>query len=197
MLDFASVRNKAIKLHQLAGDLTSQDLHRLTEEMVAAELALMADCVDADVIFEPQDPGADDPYAATEAEKNVPWTLGHLIAHVTASSEEAAVLASELARGVTFHGRSRYEVPWTEITTMAQCRQRLEESLRMRLASLKTWPDLPHMENTYKPYEKSEPLNPITRFLAGLMHDDSHLDQMVEVVRQAHAARGNAGVLGG
>jgi hypothetical protein len=34
------------------------------------------------------------------------------------------------------------------------------------------------------------PVNPLGRFVMGLMHDDSHLGQIAEVVRQAKAHRG-------
>ena len=78
--------------------------------------------------------------------------------------------------------------PWQDVTTIEQCRHRLEESRRMRLASLDIWPDEPHLDNTYKTY--MGPVNAVGRFVLGLKHDDAHLDQITEVVRQAHAARG-------
>src|SRR5262249_22367636 len=116
--------------------------------------------------------------------------LGHLIVHVTASSEEAAAIAAELARGVPHRGgRSRSEVHWTTVTTLAQCRERLEESRRMRLASLEMWPANPHLDNTYIPREVMPPLHAVIRFVNGLSHDDSHLAQISEVVQQARAAR--------
>ena len=108
-------------------------------------LALIAECKDADVTFEPVDPEAHDPYAESAEEVELAWTLGHLIVHTTASAEESAALAAELARGVGFHGRSRSEIPWQEVTTVAQCRERLAESRRMRLASLGMWPARPSM----------------------------------------------------
>jgi hypothetical protein len=117
------------------------------------------------------------------------WTLGHVIVHATASAEESAALAAELARGVAFHGRSRAEVPWQMVTTVAQCRQRLEESRQMRLASLDMWPDEPRLDNTYSPYPGVGRVDPVERFLLGLWHDTSHLDQINELVHQARAAR--------
>lgn len=140
MLDFASVRNKQKTMAQLADGLTLDDLRRLTDEMVDTIHNLIADCVDADVIFGPDDPMAKDDAAATDDEVNLAWTLGHVIVHTTASAEESAALAAELARGVAWHGRSRSEVPWQEVTTIRQCRERLKESRRMRLASLEMWP---------------------------------------------------------
>lgn len=189
MLDFSLVHNKVMTYQQLVAGLTPEDLRHLTGEMIDTQLSMIAGCVDADVVFVPSDPEADDPYAATEEEINLPWTLGHIIVHVTASSEESAFLAAELARGVPYReGRSRYEVPWGSVTTIQGCRHRLEESRRMRLASLELWPDEPHLDNTYQsPYAGL--VNPILRFVLGLSHDDSHLDHIQEVVRQAQAAR--------
>src|SRR5262245_32132349 len=113
MLDFTPVRNKEITMNELAEGLTLNDLRALTNEMVDKIYDLIKPCVDADVTFEPLDPGAEDKYAATEAEVNIAWTLGHVIVHVTASSEESAFLAAELARGVPWRGgRSRSEVHW-------------------------------------------------------------------------------------
>lgn len=189
MLDFTPVREKKVTIAQLAATLNFADLKPLTNEMVDYQLCLLRDCVDADVIFLPNDPEAYDEYAATEAEKKIAWTLGHLVVHTTASAEESAAMASELARGVPHHGRSRSEVDWQTIKTIAQCRQRLEESRRMRLASLEMWPDTPHLNNTYQPNPAIEPINAINRFIRGLSHDDSHLKQIAEVVRQAKVAR--------
>lgn len=189
MLDFTPVRNKQISMAQLADGLGRDDLRRLTNEMVDRILGLMAGCADADVVFSPADSKAHDAAAATEAEVNMPWTLGHVIVHVTASAEESAFLAAELARGVRWHGRSRSEVHWQTVTTLQQCRDRLEESRRMRLALLEAWPDPPHLDNVYQPFEGSELVNCANRFLRGLSHDDSHLGQIAEIVRQAKAAR--------
>lgn len=190
MLNFAPVRNKEITMRQLTEGFTTKELRDLTNEMIDAQLAMIAESTDADVVFEPQDPAAHDGAAATDAEINLPWTLGHLIVHVTASSEEAGAIAAELARGVPHRGgRSRSEVHWTTVTTIAQCRERLEESRRMRLASLDMWPDKPYLDNTFVAREGADPTNAVTRFVGGLSHDDSHLAQIQDVVSQARAAR--------
>jgi hypothetical protein len=189
MLDFTLVRNKTLTLNQLAANLTVDDLRRLTNEMIDAQLRLIAEAGDADVVFVPGDPAAKDEAAATPEEVHMPWTLGHVIVHTTASSEEAAFIAAELARGVSYHGRSRYEVHWTTVTAAAQCRARLEESRRIRLASLDLWPDPPHLDNTYQLEFMPEPRNAVSRFVAGLRHDDDHLAQISEILRQARAAR--------
>jgi hypothetical protein len=189
MLDFTRVRSKQTTMGQLALGLTPEDLRHLTNEMIDTQLGLIADCLDVDVVFTPEDPGAHDDAAATLEEVNMPWTLGHVIVHTTASAEEAAALAAELARGVRYHGRSRSELHWTAIHTIEQCRGRLEESRRMRLASLDMWPNPPRLNNTFTYREGDEPINAVNRFIRGLSHDDSHLEQIRKIVQQAKTAR--------
>jgi hypothetical protein len=189
MLDFQAVRDGTITFAELVDGLTRDDLRDLTHEMIDTVVGLIADCVDADVVFEPDDPVADDPFAATPEEVHMPWTLGHVVVHNTASAEESAAMAADLARGVEYHGRSRYEVPWQEMRTIKGCRHRLEESRRMRLASLEMWPDEPHLDNVYEVWPDSPGVNAVGRFVLGLMHEESHLGQIADVVQQAQVAR--------
>src|SRR5262249_37940190 len=95
-------------------------------EMCDVFLELIAGADDSDVTFVPADPAPNDTSAATAEEVNMPWTLGHVIVHWTASSEESAALALTLARGVDVTGRSRYEVPWEQVTEAAFLRERIE-----------------------------------------------------------------------
>ena len=186
MLDFSPLRRKEITLAQLCESLSPADLRNLTEEMIDRQLEMIAGCTDADVIFEPLDPLAKDNAAATPDEVDMPWTLGHVIVHTTASAEEAAFLAAEMARGVHYEPRrSRAEVHWTTVRTIAACRARLEESRRMRLASLDMWPAPPHLDNTYVSPQTGAVVTPIMRFVTGLSHDDSHLGQIADIVGQA------------
>lgn len=189
MLDFSPVDRRELSLAELAArhHITHADLIRLTEAMIEAQLALIADIEDADVVFQPVDPEAYDPYATDPEAVHAAWTLAHVIAHTTASSEECCAQAANLARGVPVTQRMRYEVPWQRLTTVAQLRHRLQESRRIRLAYLQAWPDEPHYDLTYTPYKT--PHNCITRVLAGLHHDSGHLRQIAEIVRQAKAAR--------
>lgn len=189
MLDFQSVRERKTTLMALAEGLSQADLRTLTNEMIDTVQDLIQDCTDADVVFTPIDPNAKDDFAASDVEKNIAWNLGHLVVHITASSEESAFLAAEMARGVPNHGRSRYETPWENVTTIAQCRARLEESRRMRLATLDVWPDAPHFDITHEPWPNAGARNCIAQFLGGMGHEHSHLEQIAEVVRQAKAAR--------
>jgi hypothetical protein len=184
MLDFTGVNNGSQTIADVAARVTKADLYQLTDEMIDTMQTIIADAVDADVSFEPEDPNANDTFGKPE-EVALPWSLGHVIVHATASSEEAAVLALTLARGLPLEGRSRYETPWQSVTTVAQVRQRLEESRCMRKALLDAWPDEPHFEVTYKPpFQRAGELNAIGRFIMGLYHDAAHLDQLREIMRQ-------------
>jgi DinB superfamily len=168
--------------------LRPEELRALTTEAIDLALKLLRGCRDEDITFIPNDPHAHDD-AAGEGEASIAWTLGHIIAHMTASSEEHTAIAAELARGVEYHGRSRYEVPWRTITTVAQCRARLEESRRMRLASLGAWPDQPQLENIHLAWENGPLYGPIQHMLLGLRHDAAHLEQVRDVVQQAREYR--------
>ena len=189
MINLAYLTERKVTFAKLVAELTPADLCVLTNQMIDRQLALIAGCDDAAVIFVPDDPQADDPYAAEPTEAKLAWTLGHVIVHVTASSEEKAFLAAELARGIDREGRSRYETPWETVTTIAQVRARLEESRRMRLASLDMWPDDPDFSLTINYRWLRGPMNAIARFCMGLVHDDDHLEQIAEIVRQSHALR--------
>ncbi len=168
---------------------TQADLRRLTEAMISDMEAAIAGCSDADVTFVPNDPQANDTFADDAGVVDLAWTLGHVVVHTTASAEEAAFVAAELARGVERPGRSRAELPWEAVTTIAQCRSRLAESRRMRLASLELWPDPPHLDTVFRYQPESAPQDAYARFVGGLRHDNSHIDQIREIVRQARAAR--------
>jgi hypothetical protein len=188
MLDFTPVRNKEMTMTDLTADLTIEDLRTLTNEMTAVILDMIKECSDADVTFAPDDPDAYDSFAENEDDVNISWTLGHVIVHLTASSEEAAALAAELARGVPYERRrSRSEVPWQTVTTIEQCRHRLLESRSMCLASLDMWPEMPYLDNTFIGRDGTSQYNAITRFVMGLSHADSHLGQIANIIEQTTA----------
>jgi hypothetical protein len=190
MLDFTPVRNKTATISDLAQNLTVADLHQLTDQMIDAVLALISDAMDDDVVFQPVDAEANDRFAAKPEEVNLAWTLGHVIVHGTASSEEAAVLSTELARGVEIQRRSRYEIPWQTVHTVAQLHSRLTESRRIRHAFLDAWPNEPNLALNYTAsWPGATPVNAAGRFIQGLMHEDSHLEQIREIMRQARVAR--------
>jgi hypothetical protein len=190
VVDLQALRAQGTPLQEIAESLSVQDLRDLTNASIDEMLASIAGCTDHDVTFDPEDPEAYDSAAADPADEGLAWTLGHVIVHSTASGEEYGFTGTQLARGVEFMGRPRYEVPWETMETIEQCRHRLEESRRMRLALLDVWPDEPHLDITYRPSERVGDINASAAFLRGLMHDAAHQDQVREIVRQAKAARG-------
>jgi hypothetical protein len=193
VIDFEPMRRREVSLQDLAKGLTTEDLAKLTQEMCAQQLALIQDAEDEDTVFVPDDPDANDTFAAQAEDVGLSWTLGHVLVHTTASSEEAAALALVLARGLPAEGRSRYEVPWEEATTATFLSLRIQESLRMRLSMLEAWPDEPHLDNFYAPFEGRPPMNAMGRFLGGLAHDDSHLEQIRKIMVQGRQRRAAAG----
>ncbi len=190
MIDYAQFNTAQFNLDEIAAGQTHDDLRQMVNEMIDAQLAMIAECTNADIIFEPSDDEANDPEAASAAEKDLAWTLAHVVVHCCASSEEAAFLASELARGVPNHGRSRHEPHWTTLHTVQQCRDTLEESRRLRLATLQVWPLKPDLANSCEVWPGGPVANATARFILGHVHEHSHFDQIQEIVRQAQAARG-------
>jgi hypothetical protein len=188
-IDAAAVWSGKRTMANLAAGYDLDDLRRLTDGLVDEALGLVDGLADVDVVFVPVDPDADDPGAAAE-EAAMPWTLGHVVVHATAGSEEGAAAALTLARGAPLEGRPRYEVPWETVTTIGQVVHRLEESRRMRKAMLAAWPDEPHLDQTTTPIPRLGPMNAVGRYLLGLMHEEGHLPQLAETARQARAARG-------
>jgi hypothetical protein len=183
------MRRKEVSLQELSEGLSREDLANLTQEMCEEQLVLIADAEDEDFVFVPSDPDANDTFAASAEDVGLSWTLGHVIVHATASSEESAALALVLARGLPVEGRSRYEVPWEEARSADFLRHRIQESLRMRLSMLAAWPDKPHLDNFYTPYKDRPAMNAMGRFLGGLAHDDSHLGQIRKIMAQARQRR--------
>lgn len=186
-VDFGPVRAGQLELGQLGRSFGARELGAATRATMAVIRSLLGGAVDADVTFVPEDPAAEDTFATDPAEVGLAWTLGHVIVHLTASAEETAVLAAELARGVEPHGRSRREVSWTTITTIAACRARVAESERMILATLETWPDEPDLEMAFTT-SKGLLRNAPARFLGGLMHADEHLGQIARILDQARVS---------
>lgn len=192
-INFAPLLRNEIKIIEFAKTLTIDDLRIATNASIDLILDLIKDLDDAGVTFDPVDPLANDPHAAP-GEEHIGWSIAHLIAHVTASSEEWAAYSSILARGIVYPAapRLRYETPWREIKTKKQCIQRLEESRRMRLACLDMWPDVPHLdvlrEVSPRFIEINGEINATAGFLFGLKHEVGHHDQIREVVRQVRAA---------
>jgi len=184
MLDFAPVRVHRMSMHHFAATFTRADFARWTEESIERFLALLDIASNEAITFIPDDPNASDLYAVDVSDQTLAWTLGHVIAHTTASADEYATVAAELARGIPFHGRPRAERPWQEMQTVADCRQRLQESHRLRTASLQMWPDVPNLTEGYVPWEASGWVNAPGIFTWGLAHDDDHYHQAQKILAQ-------------
>ena len=197
MIDFSPMRDGDVSFLDYAAreNIGPAELKACSDESLDYLLGLLDGLNDDDIVFDPEDPGANDPFAV-EGEENIGWNFGHLIAHVTASSEEGAALSSLLARGIAASERPRYETPWRDIKTVAQVRQRLDESRRMRNAYLETWPDEPLLNVLRDVSERFTArfgeMNAPAAFLFGLSHEVGHYEQIEDVRRQALAARAAA-----
>jgi hypothetical protein len=110
------------------------------------------------------------------------WNLAHVIMHVTASIEERACIGSLLARGCEITGSVRSETDWEMIHSANDVLARLQESHRMALGYLQTWPDHPDMTLEYE-HGWLGPMNAIASHLSGLNHAIGHLEQIGELVR--------------
>jgi hypothetical protein len=185
MIDFSAVFSGEKRIGDLAADVTLADLKAATDAQIDELLTQIHGLSDAQAVFVASDP---------EAEGGIGWNAAHLIAHVTASSEENAAISSILARGIDypFEPRLRYETDWPTLLTTAACIQRLEESRRIRQSYLSAWPDEPHLD-THRALpegfaERVGPMNAVGSCLLGLVHEAGQFAQLREIVRQAQAA---------
>ncbi len=159
-------------------EVSYNDLYTHTDEIYNEIAAIIADADDAAATFVPRDP-------ASEGGEGQGWTLGHVIAHLTATCEGAAAGAAVMARGVILEQRLRYEVDWETITSGEQVQERLRESHRMCRAFLDAWPSVAHLEIEATPIPQLGPMNAIGSYVLGLLHAQMHLGQLREIMRQA------------
>ncbi len=191
-IDFKPVKNDEVKMLEYSQRFSVADLRQATNDSVDYLLSLIENMSDDDIVFDPSDPDANDPHAVA-GEEEIGWGIGHLVAHVTASSEEWASYSSILARGVPYPAdpRLRYETPWRDVDTKAKAVQRLEESRRIRLGYLDTWPDNPDLElkRELSPrfVARQGEMNAAACFLFGLSHEVGHYGQFEDVKRQIEA----------
>jgi len=184
LFDFSPYRSKEKPSSDLADVLTPADLRRYSNAITDTIREIIEGATDADVVFVPIDPVARD----IVTDETDAWTLGHVIVHITASSEEAAAIALLLARNAAIPAdiRTRYETHWTTITTIAQVIDRLEDSRRMCLAMLDAWPNPPHLD-AFVEHPYFGKLNAVIRYAGGMRHADDHIEQIREIMRQAKA----------
>ena len=193
MIDFTPLQTDAsLKMEAYAKQFSKADIRAALSESVDTLHSLLEGLSDADVVFEPYDPQANDPFAPPD-QQNIGWNIAHVVLHATASTEEYAAVGSVLGRGIAFEGRLRYEPDWKTYTTVAQLRERLEESRKIRLAYFDALPQHPH-EGVYRVI--SERYIEIfgqtdwrAAYLLGLMHEVGHYEQIREAARQAKQAQ--------
>jgi hypothetical protein len=191
-IDFSPLKEGLVTPVEFASKFTQKDLRAAINTYLDIVRDLVKDFNDAQLTFEPEDPDANDPAAKTQEELNMAWSLAHLVLHVTASLEEGAAFSSLLARGVPVENRLRYEPDWRDVTTRKQVLHRIEESRRMCLAYLDTWPDEPHLD-VYRKFPADSPhgariINAPAQLLSGLRHLAGHIEQFKDAGRQARAA---------
>ncbi|GCE22879.1 DinB family protein [Dictyobacter kobayashii] len=179
-IDFGALRAGKASYNDLTKSLTYADLRAETNELFSTIQAIIANVSDADVTLVPEDP------QAGEGEHG--WTLGHVIAHLTASLEEGAASAALLTRGFAIEQRLHTETPWESITTVEQLQARLHESQRITNAYLEAWPDKPDLTTTTVRVPFLGPMNAIGSYALGLVHGEMHYEQLKEIMRQAKKA---------
>ncbi len=173
-----ALRSGKASYADLVRNIKHSDLYKFTGEYFDTVQSIVADVTDKGVTFVPLD-------AALKDQGEQAFTLGHVLTHLTASLEETASIGSVLARGIAFEGRLRYEVPWETIHTAQQVHARLKESRRICHASLDAWPDAPHLDLTVTRIPSFGPINAIGMHMLGIMHGESHFEQLREIMRQS------------
>ncbi len=180
VLNFDTFRSGQASYADTVRNVTHADLYKITDEFFDTIQSIIAGVTDMGVTFVPNDPDLKDP-------NEQGYTLGHVIVHLTATLEEAASVGSVLARGITFEGRLRHEVPWETIHNAQQIHERLDESRRMCRAFLDSWPNAPHLDVTIMRIPSFGPMNAIGMHLLGILHGQSHIEQLKEIMRQSKA----------
>jgi hypothetical protein len=167
VLNTEALRSGKASYADLVRDINHSDLYKFTDKYFDTIQSIIVDVKDKCVTFVPRDAALKD--AGEQA-----FTLGHVLTHLTASLEETASIGAVLARGIAFEGRLRYEV-----------HARLKESQRICHASLDAWPDAPHLDLTVTRIPSFGPMNAIGIHMLGIVHGESHFEQLREIMRQS------------
>ena len=183
-IDLEAVHAGQASYADLMRNVRHADLYAMTDELFDALEALLARATDAAVLFVPRDPAA-----ADQSEQG--WTLSHVVAHLTATLEEAAATAAMLARGVQVEERLRAETPWQNLSTLQMVQARLQESHRICRALLDAWPDEPHLNVTMTLIPLFGPMDAVGFYALGIAHGQEHLDQLRDTVHQYIIAEGS------
>jgi len=176
-IDLGAVRAGQASFADITRDIQHADLYEMTDELFEELESILAKATDAALLFVPHDAAASD-----QSEQG--WTISHVVAHLTATLEEAAAIAAMLARGVQGEERLRYETPWQDLSTLQSVLARLHESHRINRAFLDAWPDEPHLDLTRTLIPRFGPMNAIGLYTFGIAHAQVHLEQLRETIRQ-------------
>jgi len=97
MIDFSPMRDGELTYLEFAAreNIGPSELKQLSDESVDLLLGLLDELKDADIVFEPADPDADDPFAV-EGEEEIGWNFGHLIASPCTNLSQQSVHESVL-----------------------------------------------------------------------------------------------------
>lgn len=173
-LDFRAVFTGQTTVADLVRDLSHADLITFTNEVLdAMEAQISSDAPAGLFTFVPPD---------TEASEGTGWTIGHIVAHATATLEGTAMGAAILARGIKLEQRLRYEVPAEELHNLQTIQARLNESRRMCQAFLAAWPDNPDLDATINFIPAIGPMNAFGMYALGLSHAQGHIQQITNAV---------------
>jgi hypothetical protein len=192
-VDYTPFIEGDVKWAELAAPYSFDDLraeyNRLYDEM----RQILESTTDKAVAYIPHDPDANDTFAANEEDLHVGWSVGHLVAHVTASNEESVLFTSLLARGIAQEGRIRVETPWEEVDTVAKAVQRIEESRRIVMAYFDAMPDEPRLDvlrvyGNEKAAAYFGDINAKGSAMLGLTHNNEHMAQISKTKKQAEEA---------
>lgn len=176
-IDLEAVHAGKVSYADIIGSIRYDDLYRMTDELFDMLESILVEVIDATVFFIPRDTAASD-------QSKDGWTLSHVIAHLTATSEEAAATAAMLARGVQVEGRLRYETPWQDLSTLQMVQARLQESRRICRAFLDAWPNEPHLDVTITLIPLFGAMDAVGFYAFGIAHAQEHFDQLRDIVRQ-------------
>ncbi len=182
-IDLDAVYAGQISYADMIRDVQHADLYRMTDELFDTLTQILSKATDAAVLFVPRDPAASD-----DSEQG--WALSQIVAHLTATLEEAAATTAMFARGVQVEERLRFEASWQKLSTLAMVQARLQESQRICRAFLDAWPDAPHLNVTRTLIPLFGPLDAVGLYILGIAHGQGHLDQLRETVQQFASSAG-------
>jgi hypothetical protein len=184
-IDFAALEADMFAIERVQAAATHKEVELAVSDAIGDFLDVVAGLSNAQVAHIGQDPGTAD---------GVGWSIGHIVAHATASLEEGCCYSSLLARGCDIPAgqRFRYETPWEEVTTAAQVVRRLLESRHICLAYIGAWPNEPALDNFRKMPEgmrmSSMKMNALGTAIFSTHHMRGHLAQLKDAAVQAIAA---------